>query len=638
MSNAWLLPFISVVVISLVSNYNQWLQFVGIRELDCSDSDELSALQTHRIELIHVNPSNRSLTPHNVEKPLGKYAASSFPLLSKAMAIARTYNFSPSVQTAYLPFGTPMIESFATIPNPGTLIIEPGLPVPPFLALASKAITVFVGLLIVYQLISACCGSLGFFPKPIAFESEAERNAYGLALKDNWTLYCFLVSGTACQLFITSQYLPSFAQMAVDMKTDVNMMSLSLQVNWFVKGCSALFIGFYADQVGRKNLMVATAALQVLGSVTCGLASDINWFLAGRVFQGLAEGGEVLGMMIVRDVVDDMETRQKWTIGLLVPSVIFPVLSPSVGGMIAAAVGWRVPFAMVALWGTVNGIGVNMMIRETMIAKPPETNFFAEVVHVASNIHLTTLLLVASMMGMLSASVDTNLSIILTFTFRKSEVETSLLLGGLVLGYVVGLFFTRAFLETVSVLRQLQISMMLLVLPITSSFVVAAFATDSLWVFYMNLVMTGSLVLVAVLCADSLFMQPIKEMSGAGSGLKVWIGMFMVSVGSFISRIFVRLAVDEPRGLSNWQGAILVICFVGYWKIFGLRPPEWAHSDAEKQPSGLADGIDEKASLDKNDTEGVEEHPVMVTKQEHGPGTRRDLSLRPSCCEGLLCQ
>jgi hypothetical protein len=246
MRNTWLLPFIGVVIISLVKDCKQWLPIIGIGELDNSDNDELSALQTHHIELIHLNPGNHSLPQHYIEKSLDKPAASyTFPFLSKLMAIAMAYNFTPTVHTAYLPFGAPMVESLANIPSSGTpLIIEPGPPLHPFLATASKAITIVSGLLVAYTVISACCGGLGFFPKPIPFEDAASRKAYGLALTEDWRLYCFLVSGTACQLFITCQYLPSFAQMSVDLKTDVSMMSFSLQINWLIKGCSALFCGF----------------------------------------------------------------------------------------------------------------------------------------------------------------------------------------------------------------------------------------------------------------------------------------------------------------------------------------------------------------------------------------------------------
>jgi hypothetical protein len=245
MRNAWLLSFIFIIV-SLLKNYNEWFQVAGIGELDHVDDDELSAIQTHR----NLNTGNRSLHPQFAIERRGESAnaTSSFYILAKIVDIIRNRlhvdNRSVAVQT-YLNIGTPVLESFAGVPTWDTeLELEPGPKVPRIVDLASKALTVGAYLTLIYTVLSAFSGNRGIFPKPTPMLDD-ERKEYAESLQSDWRLYAFLVSGISCQLFITCQYLPSFAQMSVDLKTDESMMSLSLQINWLFKGLSALFIGFF---------------------------------------------------------------------------------------------------------------------------------------------------------------------------------------------------------------------------------------------------------------------------------------------------------------------------------------------------------------------------------------------------------
>src|SRR6202167_922672 len=109
----------------------------------------------------------------------------------------------------------------------------------------------------------------------------------------------------------------------------------------------AVFIpisGWMADRFGTRRVFASAIGLFTLGSVLCGISSDIHLLVVCRVLQGC--GGAMMvpvgRLTIVRTFAKSELIRAMSFVAI--PGLVGPMLGPIAGGLIVAYLHWRVIF------------------------------------------------------------------------------------------------------------------------------------------------------------------------------------------------------------------------------------------------------------------------------------------------------
>src|SRR5881394_2243352 len=123
----------------------------------------------------------------------------------------------------------------------------------------------------------------------------------------------------------------------LDMKSVLASYTLSL----------AVFIpisGWMADRFGTRRVFASAIGLFTLGSLLCGISTNINMLVACRVVQGM--GGAMMvpvGRMTMVRTFPKSELISAMSF-VAIPSLVGPMLGPVIGGLIVHYLHWSVVF------------------------------------------------------------------------------------------------------------------------------------------------------------------------------------------------------------------------------------------------------------------------------------------------------
>jgi MFS transporter, DHA1 family, multidrug resistance protein len=159
--------------------------------------------------------------------------------------------------------------------------------------------------------------------------------------------------------------LPALPAMARDLDIAVsNHRQYIIGIYLLGTAIGSLFYGPLADRFGRKPVLRWALVAYVLLALGGALVNGFEIMLALRLGHGFA--GAALGVVvtaIIRDLfVGDAMARRMSSIFLVF--MVVPVIAPSVGALIAGALGWRAIFVVMALLG---------LIMMAWIRRLPET-------------------------------------------------------------------------------------------------------------------------------------------------------------------------------------------------------------------------------------------------------------------------
>jgi MFS family permease len=126
-------------------------------------------------------------------------------------------------------------------------------------------------------------------------------------------------------------------------------------------------LSLLADRLGRIRSITVMAMLWSLATLLCAIAQSYSQMLAARVLVGVGEaayGGVGLALLL-----SIFPARLRGTISatFLAGGLLGQVLGVGLGGLVAAAWGWRIAFAAMGLFGLAIALIFPMVVRPTRV-------------------------------------------------------------------------------------------------------------------------------------------------------------------------------------------------------------------------------------------------------------------------------
>ncbi len=184
----------------------------------------------------------------------------------------------------------------------------------------------------------------------------------------SWYLVVLLGALTAIGPISTDIYLPSFPALAAEFATTPAAVQRTLAASFIGMALGQAVYGPVSDRFGRRLPLLVGMAIFAMASVGCALAPGILSLTWLRLVQAI---GGCAGVVVTRAVARDLAqgaAMVRLMARLMLVFALAPILGPSIGGWLLAAMGWRAVFWLLALYG-VAMLGAVWLLPESL---PPE--------------------------------------------------------------------------------------------------------------------------------------------------------------------------------------------------------------------------------------------------------------------------
>jgi DHA1 family bicyclomycin/chloramphenicol resistance-like MFS transporter len=178
-------------------------------------------------------------------------------------------------------------------------------------------------------------------------------------------LLIFLGLLSAFGPFLTDMYLPTLPAMVHDFHTTETLVQLSLTMGMIGLAVGQVFFGQMSQKWGRRPILLASMMLFIVSAIASVFTTDITFFLACRLLQGIGgAGGIVLARSIVTDCYSGRELAKMMAIVGAINGIA-PATAPVIGGLLAKSMGWQGIFMVLTALGVVLFV-MSLIFKETL--------------------------------------------------------------------------------------------------------------------------------------------------------------------------------------------------------------------------------------------------------------------------------
>jgi MFS transporter, DHA1 family, multidrug resistance protein len=178
-----------------------------------------------------------------------------------------------------------------------------------------------------------------------------------------------LVLVTGVGPLATDAYLAGLPKVQHDLHTSSTVAQLTMTAFIIGLAVGQLVFGPISDGVGRRRLMLLSAATFAVASLCCAVAAQPWLLVAARLVEGVAGGsGVALGRAVISDQHEGAAAATRY--GTLISiTLIGPVIAPAIGGVILAVGSWRTVFWLLTAVGVAMVGAIWFGVPETL---PPQ--------------------------------------------------------------------------------------------------------------------------------------------------------------------------------------------------------------------------------------------------------------------------
>lgn len=169
----------------------------------------------------------------------------------------------------------------------------------------------------------------------------------------------------------TDLYLPTLPALRTDLNAPMGGVQLTLSVLMMSFGLGQLLLGPVADRVGRRPVLLSGLLLYTAAALLAAMAPSITLVVLCRAVQGLGLAAAVVcARAMLRDLYEPQQGARIMAKAMSGLGLI-AMLSPALGGLIAAAWGWRAAMLALACFSACALVFVAARVPETLRQRNP---------------------------------------------------------------------------------------------------------------------------------------------------------------------------------------------------------------------------------------------------------------------------
>ncbi len=337
-------------------------------------------------------------------------------------------------------------------------------------------------------------------------------------------------------------YLSGFPEIAKDLDTPINHVSLSLTAYFIGIAIGQLINGPLLDRFGRKKPILFGFALYMIAALGCAFAPDINSLIALRFVMAL--GGSV-GMVATRAVIRDHFEHNEIARALSAIILVFgiaPVLAPSIGSFVLNVLGWRYNFVLLALYALLTSILTYYFLKDKYVPKADVSIAPRAIFRVYGSLFLNRQFLVYALGGCFGMMAMFAYIAGSPFVIREilafDENQYAWIFGLVALCYIGASQVNMRLLKSSGMLELSKITSVLFALLGLGLLVQYILGIEHVYLFLINLGLFQAMLGFINPNLQGLAMEPFKNQAGAAAALLGALRMLFGTIASGYISIF----------------------------------------------------------------------------------------------------